>query len=215
MIKTFKILVKRWLTSLFKISDLFSILMTWLTARHPVYFSTSIRRTLRGKLIADGLCFVGVFSNKIALDPKAAGQFRIWKEGIVHFEKNIRIARGCTIFVNGKLSIGENTYIQPNANIVANKEIFIGKNCAISWNFQALDDDLHTIIIDGLEKEKSKKIFIGNRVWIGANSIILKGSNIGNNCIVASGSVVSGIFPDRVLIGGVPARIIKENVNWK
>jgi len=215
MISTLKILIKRWQGALFKSSDLCSILFTWITGRHPVYFSTSIKKTLEGKLLADGLCFIGVFSNKIALNPRAGGQFRIWEGGSVHLENNVRISRSCTIFVNGKLSIGENTYIQPNANIVSNNEICIGKNCAISWNFQALDDDLHTIIIDGIGKERSKKIFIGDKVWVGANSTILKGTRIGNNCVVASGSVVSGIFPANVLIGGIPAKIIKQNVNWK
>src|SRR6266536_6041258 len=62
--------------------------------------SNSIGKTLKGKVIAEGLAFVGVFSNKIALDPKAAGQFRVSKGGTVHFEKNVRIARGCTIFVD-------------------------------------------------------------------------------------------------------------------
>ena len=214
MVRTLKILIRRWQRSLFKSSDLCSILFTWVTGRHPVYFSTSIKKTLKGKLLADGLCFIGIFSNKIALDPKARGQFRIGKGGFVRLGNNIRIARGCTIFINGKLSIGENSYIQPNANIVANNEISIGKNCAISWNFQALDDDLHTLMIDGTESIKSKKILIGDKVWIGVNTIILKGSEIGNHCVVASGSVVSGIFPDNVLIGGVPAKIIRQNVNW-
>src|SRR6516164_959285 len=105
MMKTLKILARRWLNSFFKISDLFSIISTWITARHPVYFSNSIDKTLKGKLTAEGLAFIGVFSNKIALDPKAGGQFRISKGGVVHFEKNVRVARGCTIFVDGRLFI--------------------------------------------------------------------------------------------------------------
>lgn len=49
---------------------------------------------------------------------------------------------------------------------------------------------------------------IGNNVFIGMNSIILMGTIIGNNVIVGAGSVVSGIFPDNVVIGGNPAHII-------
>ena len=51
---------------------------------------------------------------------------------------------------------------------------------------------------------------IGNNCWIGAKATILDGTVIGDNCIVAAGAVVSGHFPDNVIIGGVPARIIKH-----
>ena len=53
-------------------------------------------------------------------------------------------------------------------------------------------------------------IKIGNNVWIGAKATFLDGSVVGNNSIVAAGAVVRGIFPDNVIIGGVPAKIIKK-----
>ncbi len=55
----------------------------------------------------------------------------------------------------------------------------------------------------------SKGIQIGNNVWIGAKVTFLDGSKIGNNCVIAAGAVVNGEFPDNVLIGGIPAKIIK------
>ena len=51
---------------------------------------------------------------------------------------------------------------------------------------------------------------IGRNCWIGAKTTILDGTVIGNNCIVAAGAVVTGHFPDNVVIGGVPARILKN-----
>jgi acetyltransferase-like isoleucine patch superfamily enzyme len=53
-------------------------------------------------------------------------------------------------------------------------------------------------------------IIIGENCWIGNNTIILKNSKIGDNSIVAAGALVSGIFPKNVVIGGVPAKIIKN-----
>ena len=56
----------------------------------------------------------------------------------------------------------------------------------------------------------SKGIKIGNNVWIGAKVTFLDGSVIGDNCVVAAGAVVSGVFPNNTIIGGVPAKIIKN-----
>ena len=55
----------------------------------------------------------------------------------------------------------------------------------------------------------SKGIQIGNNVWIGAKATFLDGAIVGNNSVVAAGAVVNGIFPDNVVLGGVPAKIIK------
>ena len=53
-------------------------------------------------------------------------------------------------------------------------------------------------------------VFIGNNCWVGAKATILDGTKIGNGCIVAAGAVVKGEFPDNVIIGGIPAKIIKH-----
>jgi len=59
-----------------------------------------------------------------------------------------------------------------------------------------------------------KEVIIGNNVWIGSKVIILKGAKIGDNSIIAAGSVVLGKeYPSNVIIGGNPARIIKEIEN--
>ncbi len=55
-----------------------------------------------------------------------------------------------------------------------------------------------------------KGIEIGNDCWIGAKVTFLDGVKIGNHCVVAAGAVVKGVFPDNVMIGGVPAKVIKE-----
>lgn len=53
-------------------------------------------------------------------------------------------------------------------------------------------------------------ITIGNNVWIGAKVTFLDGSKIGNNSVVAAGTIVNGVFPENVVIGGVPAKVMKE-----
>jgi acetyltransferase-like isoleucine patch superfamily enzyme len=59
-----------------------------------------------------------------------------------------------------------------------------------------------------------KPIIIGNNVWIGLNAIILKGVIIGDGSIITAGAIVNKDVPERCLAGGVPAKILKTNVEW-
>ncbi len=90
----------------------------------------------------------------------------------------------------------------------------IGDNCAISWNCQFLDEDFHEIKYQG-KKETPEEIIIGNKVWIGSNVCVYKGTFIPNGCVIASNSVVKGGFEEEnVLIAGNPAKVIKRNISW-
>lgn len=55
----------------------------------------------------------------------------------------------------------------------------------------------------------------GNHIWFGAKSMYMKNASISDNSVVALGSIVAGKFPSNVLIGGNPAKIIKENISWE
>ncbi|MBP6872851.1 MAG: acyltransferase [Bacteroidales bacterium] len=74
------------------------------------------------------------------------------------------------------------------------------------------DSDNHNVLKEGYVQ--SKPILIGDNVWIGMRAIILKGVTIGNGSIVAAGAVVTKDVPPNTVVGGVPARVIRENVSW-
>lgn len=112
---------------------------------------------------------------------------------------------------NSTLEIGHNTYISANALIRVAKKVSIGKNCAISWNLTILDSDFHNYKVNEKEIINTKEVLIGDNVWIGNNVIILKGVHIGNNSIIAAGSVITKDVPDNCIAGGNPAKIIKDN----
>jgi len=116
----------------------------------------------------------------------------------------------------GKITIGSGCGIS-GSTIYAMKEITIGDNVLIGGNCKIIDNDFHPLpasqrINQKVEDIKMRPITIGEGCFIGANSIILKGTTLGKNCVVGAGSVVSGTFPDNVIIAGNPARVVKGNI---
>lgn len=94
--------------------------------------------------------------------------------------------------------------------------IEIGSDCMFSLGIQIHNTDYHSIL-DSNEKRINygKDIIIGNHVWIGMYSTILKGSRIPENTIVAAGSLVNSQFSkSNTILAGTPAKIKKENVSW-
>lgn len=93
---------------------------------------------------------------------------------------------------------------------MAANHIRIGDRSLIGQYVTIMDHEAHGIDSNSrLKIGPIGSVSIGNNVWIGNNVIILKNSTIGDNSIVAAGSVVSGVYPSNVIIGGVPAKVIK------
>lgn len=135
----------------------------------------------------------------------------------VSIGKSVVIGPGVSLVVKekGKLEIGSNTFFTSDSHIEVVNSVSIGDNCAISWGVTIIDSNHHKIVIDDVDSSVDGKVVIGNNVWVGCNSTILKDTEIGSNSVVAAGSVVKGKFPENVLIGGNPAKIIKNNVKWE
>ena len=125
------------------------------------------------------------------------------------YQRSIILARD-----DSEIVIGKNVGIS-GATIYARKKIYIGDYTNIGGNVKILDNDFHPLeaeyrMNNCMEYIKTKEINIGKNVFIGCNSIILKGTVLGDNCVVGAGSVVCGSFPDNVIIAGNPAKIIKD-----
>lgn len=138
-------------------------------------------------------------------------------KGRLFINKDFSIGKGCRIDIGpeAQVKIGRGGYINSFTKMIISNRLMIGRQCAIAWNCQFLDNDFHTLKVDGRAKASTAGIKIGDHVWIGCNVIILKGVEIPNNSIVAANSVVTGKFyEENVLIAGNPARVIKRNVNW-
>ena len=115
---------------------------------------------------------------------------------------------------NSKIIIGNNVGIS-GATIYARKSIEIGDNTLIGGNVKILDNDFHPLEIEARNKDIKEKILakpikIGKNCFIGCNSIILKGTELGDGCVVGAGAVVCGKFEANSVIAGNPAKIVKK-----
>jgi len=132
-----------------------------------------------------------------------------------------------TLHYGGRISIGENSYVGPNSKIWSGEEIIIGSHVLISHNVHIIDTNSHETdhneraesymltVKDGgnyLKKGSvlTSPIVIEDNVWINFNSIILKGVKIGKGAIIAAGSVVTKNVQPFTLVGGNPAKFIKD-----
>lgn len=120
-----------------------------------------------------------------------------------------------------KVNIGSRVFM--NGTIVCANNVSIGDDVLIAWGVTVVDHDSHSLCFSerkndvvnwkrGIKKwdhVKMGEVSIGNKVWIGFNSIILKGLKIGEGAVVGAGSVVTKDVPPWTLVAGNPAKIIR------
>lgn len=127
---------------------------------------------------------------------------------------NFSVLSGASISIQkgAKLELGSG-YINNDAKIACHSNITIGEDVAISENVVIRDSDNHKLLYEGYIE--TQPISIGNHVWIGIGVTILKGVTIGDGAVIAAGAVVTKDVPANTLVGGVPAKVIRENIEWK
>lgn len=121
----------------------------------------------------------------------------------------------CELQVRSKeanIVIGRKVLTNNNLFVCARGRISIGEMCLIGRNVTIMDHNAH-----GTQPECRRSshgtvraVRIGKNVWIGNYVTILPGSEIGDNCVVAAGSIVKGVFRNNVIIQGNPATIVRE-----
>lgn len=121
---------------------------------------------------------------------------------------------GCRVTVNrnAKLTM-RSGYLNYESVIDCSNSIEIGEDCAISERVIIRDSNNHTIVRDGYQE--TRPIRIGNHVWIGMGAMVLSGVTIGDGAIIAAGTIVNRDIPPKAMAAGVPARIVRTDVEWK
>ena len=124
----------------------------------------------------------------------------------------IRIHSGAKIKArNGsRLIIGDNVKVNYNCMFIAHNQIEIGEGTEFGPSVFIYDHD-HDYRA-GLKNDKfvTKPVIIGKNCWIGANTVILRGTELGDNCVVGAGSVINGTYPANSIIVQKRETTIKE-----
>lgn len=116
---------------------------------------------------------------------------------------NMRGSARIRVRENGKLLIGNSVSLNVNNMIACHESVEIGDDVQFSPNVQIYDHDHDYRAEGGVKagKYKTSPVRIGNNVWIGANVVILRGTIIGDNCVIGAGAVVTGNIPcDSVVV---------------
>ena len=151
----------------------------------------------------------GVIANaksELCLEPGS----KIVLLGSAYFSEGSSIRNSGTIILGDHCSFNKNTFLS------CLKSITIGNWFVGGWNVNIRDSDGHSMIKNGEKMPLEKPIVIGNRVWCASFVDILKGVHIGDNSVIAYRSLITKEFNrSNILIGGCPAKIIQENVDWE
>lgn len=158
--------------------------------------------------------------NSIAVGPDSRLNLSLQVEGD---DCSIVIGRNCILTFNanlragGRIAIGDGTTMVKGALQVHEKAaIEIGRDCMISTLVYISVSDIHPIHdrTTGERINDAASVSIGDHVWLGLRSMIMKGAQIQTGAVVAAGAVVSGRVPAHTIVAGAPARVLREDIEW-
>lgn len=117
---------------------------------------------------------------------------------------------------NGCIEFGKGFYCNCNCYFRTGCKITFGDDCALGWNCTINTSDGHHIWHSGKKILMECPIRIGDRVWLASEVTLNKGSNIADDCVVTQRAIVTKQFEEpHCLIGGIPAKIILRDINWR
>lgn len=187
----------------------------------PILISRKCKLNVHGKIKLPCYRFnivtIGFGGSEGVLENKYS-YFGVAKDAAVEFKGKAGISAGSSVRVDkGTLMLGENFSTNKNCFIACSKGIVIGKNVTLGWNVNIRDNDGHVVIDESTgTRSESKEVVIGDHVWLCAYTDVLKGVTIPDESVVAYRSLVTkGFDKTGILIGGAPAKILKENIRWE
>jgi acetyltransferase-like isoleucine patch superfamily enzyme len=142
------------------------------------------------------------------IDGRGAGEAGIVLEDEVIINRNCLIqAKDGPIRLGAKTTIGSNSVIISMAGVAFGQSVLVAGGCYFSAGAYHMEDSSKAIMDQGVYSKGP--LIIGDNAWIGTGAIILDGIKIGPNAVIGAGAVVTKDVPEKAIVAGVPARIIR------
>ena len=192
----------------------------------PVFIANNVRvRDYSGKIILPlygcktALVRIGYHYNQECDTASIHTYLSFKKVCEMKFLGEAHIGPGANISLNkdAKLIFGDNFAISGTTKIICNKDISFGNDVQLAWDTLVMDSDSHKIFDDkGRYSNIDKPIKFGDKIWVACHCIILKGTEIPDNCVIGAGSIISKKFdnPNRLIVGN-PAKEVKIIKGWE
>lgn len=151
---------------------------------------------------------VGIIDNKY--------RRTLWENNdTIIFRGKVSLCAGTKISCSGKLSFGDRCHFNGNSDIVCFNSIEFGNECLVSWECLFMDTDFHALYDSDSNTQinMNKPIFVGNHVWIGCRTTILKGSTIPDGSVIAACSVITKKLKESNCVYA-SNDVLKRNISW-
>lgn len=188
----------------------------WGGVRLPVIVARNYRLSRLGGRIelcrkGTGLVRLG-FSGVGIVDERS--ERGIWQQsgGVVRFEGSAAFGSGSRVSVgeNGYLEVGDGFRNTAKCQIVCHQSVVLGRNSLVSWDTLIMDTDSHSL--EG--RPVALPVHVGNTVWIGCRTAVLKGAVIPDRSVVAAQSVITKDLGSEGALYGGTNRLRREGVSW-
>ncbi|SEW02971.1 acyltransferase [Chitinophaga arvensicola] len=167
---------------------------------------------LKTGIVKIGFGDVGIFDKKLS-------RTILKLSGTIFFKGSANIGHGSKVVVgkDAELILGRNFILTAESALVVTKKVEIGDDSLLSWDILIMDSDLHQIKDkNGVVINKAAEVKIGNKVWIGCRTVILKGASIPDNSIIAANSLIArSLEGEYNIFGGNPVGVLKSDVTWE
>ena len=166
----------------------------------------------RGRLVTDGLCFVG-----------PGVRLQIGKGAKLHLGRWSWLGHGTKVRVHeGEVRIGAKSVLGQECTISAFQHVSVGRECIVADRVMLIDFDHGMVEVERPIRQQGiykRDVRIGHNCWIGYGACVLRGVTVGDNAVLGTSAVVTRNVPENAVVGGVPARVIRlreapETLRW-
>src|SRR3954470_19256299 len=160
------------------------------------------KRRFGKRLQTDGICFVGP---GVKLEIGREAVLRLGRWSWIGHDTKIRVHEG-------EYEIGAKTVLGQECTISAFQHVSIGRECILADRVMLIDFDHGVVEVERpirMQGIYKRDVRVGHNVWVGYGACFLRGTTVGDNCVIGTNTVVTKDLPSDAVVAGVPARVLR------